>query len=149
MTDQYLIFLLGGMLFGVRLDGAVEIVPWRQARKVPRAYSYVEGILDYRGTIYPIFDPAPALELRAAPGSIGFTAEEHRRGPRESIIFLRAGDAPFGISVDKVVKMMRVDEVLPPPDESVVKSHYVKGLAYDEGQEIVILDFERLLFHGR
>lgn len=149
MTDQYLIFLLGGSLFGVRLDGAVEIVPWRQARKVPRAYSYVEGILDYRGTIYPVFDLAPALGLKDAPGSIGFTAAEPRRGPRESIIFLRAGSVPLGISADRVVKMMRVDEVLPPPNESVVNAQYVRGLAYDEGQEIVILDFERLLFHGR
>lgn len=148
MTDQYLIFVLAGTLFGIRLDGAVEIVPWRQARKVPCAYSYVEGILDYRGTIYPVFDLAPVLGLKA-PGSIGFAAAEPSGGPRESIIFLRTGKEPLGISADRVVKMTRVDELLPPPKESAVNVQYVKGLVYDEGREIAILDFERLLFHGR
>ena len=63
MTGSYLVFLLGGKLFGARLSGAVEILPWRLSRAVPLSYSYVEGLLDYRGTIYPVFNLAQRLGM--------------------------------------------------------------------------------------
>ena len=148
MTDGYLVFALAGKQFGVRLDGAVEIVPWRQSRSVPLSYSYVEGLLDYRGTIYPVFNVAAVLGLRAA-GPIGFTADAPPEERPQSIILLRTKESPFGIAVGAVVKMTRFDEIQPPPKDCVVKSEFVNGLAYDQGQETVILDFERLLFHGR
>ena len=47
---QLSIFLLSGRLFGARLSGAIEIVPWRRSRPVPQSYFYVEGLIDYRGS---------------------------------------------------------------------------------------------------
>ncbi len=67
---------------------------------MPLAYSYVEGLLDYRGIVYPVFNIAQQLGM-VKPGPIGFTAAESA-GTRggQSIILLEVNKNPFGIVVD-------------------------------------------------
>ncbi len=147
--QNFLLFRVGERILGVRLQGAVEIVPWQRPRQVPLSFSYVEGLRDYRGTIYPIFNLFQLLGL-TRPGPIGFIAPNGapRKNDR-SIILLREGDRPFGISVDAVVKMARLDDA---PDEKIdvkgIDTHLVKGVRYDEDQEIILLSFERLFHAG-
>ncbi len=149
MMQNFLLFRVGERIFGVRLQGAVEIVPWLQPRQVPLSYSYVEGVRDYRGTIYPIFNLAQLLGL-SRPGPIGFTAPDGG-GERtdSSIILLREGDSPFGITVDTVVKMAKLDDA---PDEKIdvkgIDKQLVKGIRYEDDQEIILLSFERLFYAG-
>jgi purine-binding chemotaxis protein CheW len=149
MTVGYLLFLLSGRIFGAELRGAVEIMPWRQGRRVPLSYSYVEGLIDYRGVIYPVFNLFQLLSLKPLE-PIGFIAE----GPAQpaalqSIILLEESKMLFGITVDNVVKMAKIDELSPVPQQTRgLDPQYIKGIAYDNNQEIIILDFERLLFHA-
>jgi chemotaxis signal transduction protein len=82
MTSSYLVFLLSGKLFGVRLIGALEILPWRRSRVVPLSYDHVEGLIDYRGTIYPVFNLGRQLGV-SKTGPIGFTAPGGICGGRE------------------------------------------------------------------
>ncbi len=146
MRSSYLLFLLSERLFGVKLTGAIEILPWRPSRRVPLAYSFVEGLLDYRGTVYPIHNLAKRLGLgRQEP--IGFAAAPAEPGTGgQSIILLEERGAPFGIVVDSVARMTGLDEPAAAPERvQGIDPQYVKGFAYDEEQEIMILDFERLL----
>jgi len=146
MTSSYLLFLLSGRLCGVRLSGAIEILPWRRSRPVPLAYSYVEGVIDYRGTIYPVFNLSHRLGM-SKPGPIGFLAEEtdlQRTG--QSIILLEENKMRFGIIVDSVAKMAALaDPVSAPEKVQDIDPKYVKGIAQEDDQDIMILDFERLL----
>ncbi len=149
MTGRYLLFLLCGQLFGARLEGALEILPWRSARKVPLAYTYVEGLIDYRGILYPLFSLAQRLGLKPQ-GPIGFAAQGAPvQADLQSIILLEGKKAPFGITVDSIVKMIQADEVAPPPvKDPSAGDGFIRGLLYDDNKEIVLLDFERLFFHG-
>jgi chemotaxis signal transduction protein len=149
MISSYLIFHLAGRLFGVKLLGAIEILPWRRSRFVPLSYSYVEGLIDYRRTIYPMFNLAQRLGL-SKPGPIGFTAKETERAAAgRNIILLEENKKPFGIIVDGVAKMAKLeDATLAPGKVQGVDPAYVKGIAYEDDQEIVILDFERLFHAG-
>jgi purine-binding chemotaxis protein CheW len=146
MKSSYLLFLLAEWLFGVKLVGAIEILPWRLCRRVPLSYSYVEGLLDYRGTVYPVYSLAQRLGL-GKPGPIGFTAGQEEPATREqSIILLEENSMPFGIVVDSIVRMTSLDEPAVAPEKiQGVDPQYVKGISYEEDQEIMILDFERLL----
>ena len=149
MTSSYLLFLLSERLFGVRLVGAIEILPWRDSRRVPLSYPYVEGLLDYRGTLYPVYNLVQRLGL-ARTGSIGFTAMQQQAAvsTAQSIILLEENKRPFGISVDSVIKMALLEEQPAPPEKVQGIDHkYVKGFVYDEDHEIMTLDFERL-FHA-
>jgi len=149
MRNSYLLFLLSERIFGVKLVGAIEILPWRQPRPVPLSYSYVEGLLDYRGTLYPVHNLAQRLGL-GRPGPIGFTAEQQapaRTG--QSIILLEENKVPFGIVVDSVVRMTSLEDPVPAPNKvRGIDPKYVKGFVYEEDQEIMVLDFERLLNAG-
>ena len=148
MTN-YLLFLLSGRVFGVRLRGAIEILPWRPSRSVPMSYSYVDGLLDYRGAVYPIFNLARRLGI-SQPGPIGFTAadSEAARAP-QSIILLEENNMPFGVIADGVVRMTRLEEQPASPEKvQGIDLRYVKGCVTDEDHEALILDFERLFHAG-
>jgi purine-binding chemotaxis protein CheW len=149
MMSRYLLFLLFEQMFGVKLQGAIEILQWRPTRKVPLSYSYVEGLLDYRGTLYPVHNLAQRLGL-TQPGPIGFTAEQ--KDPLtagRSIILLEENNTPFGIVVDSVMRMTNLEEPVAAPEKvRGIDPKFVKGFAFEEDQEIMILDFERLLHAG-
>ncbi len=149
MTINYLLFLLSGRLFGVKLDGALEILPWRPSRRVPLSYSYVEGLIDYRGVVYPVFNIAQELGM-VKPGQDGFTAEESaamRSG--QSIILLEVKKNPFGIVVDSVVKMTPLTSPIAGAAKlRGVDPKFVQGLVFEGDREIMILDGERLLHAG-
>ena len=147
MTSNYLLFRLGEQLFGVRMQGAIEILPWRRSRPVPQSYTYVEGILDYRGTIYPVFYLSQLLGM-PKQGTIGFTAPEAAPLKGKSIILLQESDRPFGISVDSVVKMAQFEDPAGAMPDKGVNANFVKGVQYDENQEIILLSFERLFHAG-
>jgi len=149
MTSSYLLFLLSERIFGVKLLGAIEILPWRRSRHVPLSYSYVEGLIDYRGTVYPIFNIGQRLGL-SRPGPIGFTPEaSDQADKKQSIILLEEKQVTFGIIVDSVVKMTKLeDPSLSPVKAQGLDAKYIRGMAYDDEQEIMILDFERLLHAG-
>lgn len=148
MISSYLVFLLAGRLFGTKLQGALEILPWRRSRSVPLSYSYVEGLLDYRGTIYPVFNIGQRLGI-SSPGPIGFLAgNKERTDGGTSIILLEVNKAPIGIVVDSVVKMAKLEEQAAKPRSTPeIDPNYVKGIVIENEQEILVLDFERL-FHG-
>ncbi len=149
MTSSYLIFHLAGKLFGVRLGGALEILPWRRSRTVPRSYAHVEGLIDYRGTIYPVFNLERRLGM-SKTGPIGFTAVEQEHAKTgQSIILLEDGNIPFGIIVDSVVKMAKFEDSFSAPEKTPgVDARFVKGTAFDDDQEIMILNCERLIHAG-
>jgi len=146
MMSSYLIFQLGGRLFGAKLLGAIEILSWRKPRPVPLSYPYVEGLIDYRGTVYPVFNLYRRLGL-SRPGPIGFTAQKKTEpaGAGLSIILLEANKIPFGIIVDGVAKMAFLEEApIEPGKAHSVDPQFIRGIAFEDEQEILILDFERL-----
>jgi chemotaxis signal transduction protein len=151
MMNNYLLFRIAERLLGVKLQGAIEILPWRRSRPVPLAYSYIEGVMEYRGTVYPVFHLAQILGV-SRTGPIGFTAQapgadELRKG--QSIILLEEGGKPFGITVDSVVKMARLEDPKDSPAESKgINMKLVKGIQFDEDKEITLLNFERLFYAG-
>lgn len=148
-TNSYLLFLLSERLFGVRLIGAIEILSWQPARQVPLSYSFVEGLLEYRGAIYPVYNLAQRLGL-AKPAPPGFTAEQQQaEGKGHSIILLEENKIPFGIRVDVVVKMSKLEEQPAGPEKvHRIDQKFVKGVVYEEDREALILDFERLFHAG-
>jgi len=148
MTSNYLLFRIAERLFGVKLQGAIEILGWRRSRPVPLAYSYIEGVMEYRSNVYPVFHLAQLLDV-SRPGPIGFTAASGDEQPKgQSIILLQEGDRPFGITVDSVVKMARLEDPTDLPAEiKGINPKLVKGVQMDDDQEIILLSFERL-FHA-
>ena len=122
MSTTYLLFLLGERRFGVTMAGAKEIFAWRKPRPVPLSYSYVEGLIDYRGGIYSVFNLEQRIGLKRQ-GPIGFSAQKQiATAPYKgkSIILFEKGASRFGIIVDSVLKMLPIEE----PKEALKKSTF-------------------------
>lgn len=152
MSADYLIFSLAGRTFGADLASAVEIVPWMATKRVPLAYSYVEGLLDYRGRICPVFNLEKRLELKPL-GPIGFIKTDSPSGRQAagSLLLLDEKGTRFGIGVDAVLRMARIEMAAEPPPRSAVQGiepQFISHIVPSEDGDIIILDFERLLFHA-
>jgi purine-binding chemotaxis protein CheW len=148
MTSSYLLFTLCDRLFGVRLSGALEILGWRPVRMVPLSYPFVEGLLEYRGTIYPVYNLARRLGIET-PGPTGFTVEDLEAESKTQIILLEEKKMPFGIHVDSVVKMLNLEEQFAGPEKvQGIEHKFVKGIVQEDEREVLILDFERLFHAG-
>jgi len=60
---QYLLFLVGGVLYGVEALKAQEIVEYSSITKVPTMNSFVKGVTNIRGNIVPVIDLLDRFEL--------------------------------------------------------------------------------------
>ncbi len=146
MTGTYLLFRLAGRRFGVRLQGAIEILPWRPLRSVPLSYSYVSGLLDYRDALFPVYDLGRRLGL-AKSGSDKDAGGEQQ--VLRSIILLEEKKMPFGIIADSVVKKTGLEESAASPERlQGIDPRYARGFVHHDYQEALILDFERLFHAG-
>lgn len=54
--NQYLLFLVGGVLYGIEALKAQEIVEYSNITKVPTMKSFVKGVTNIRGNIVPVID---------------------------------------------------------------------------------------------
>ena len=51
-----LLFRVGAAVYGCDIDDIREIVPFRQATRLPGAPAYVQGLINLRGTIVTVLD---------------------------------------------------------------------------------------------
>ena len=64
-TAQYLTLGLDGETFGIGIRNVREILDMRPISKIPHAPNFLLGMIDVRGTSYPIVD----LRMRLGEGS--------------------------------------------------------------------------------
>lgn len=151
MNTSYLMFSLADRVFGVRLSGAKEIFPWRKPRPVPLSYSYVVGLIDYRGKVYPVYNMELRMGLKR-PGPIGFATKEPV--PQEplknrSIILFEEKGIPIGIIVDSVLKMVSLEEPTEKPKKSEgMDPAYIRGVVKADDQDIFLIDMEKVIHAG-
>jgi chemotaxis signal transduction protein len=104
--------------------------------------------LDCQGIIYPAFNLGQWLGLGKL-GPIGFTIEPmHPAGKVQGIILLEKNKAPFGIVVDSVVGVTKLEDPTahPAPNRARdIDPKFIKGYIYEVCQTIMIHDYERLL----
>ncbi len=134
---QLVIFQLGREEFAVEVTQVREIIRMQDITRMPKAPSFVEGIINLRGQIIAVLDLAQRLSLEAA-----------ERGSETRIIVVEAGDIKVGMIVDSVSEVMRIneDEVEPSPALAAdVEAVYLKGVVKQENRLIILLDLTRIL----
>ncbi len=134
---QLVIFQLGREEFAVEVIQVREIIRMQDITRMPKAPSFVEGIINLRGQIIAVLDLAQRLNLEAA-----------ERGSETRIIVVEAGDVKVGMIVDSVSEVMRIgeEEVEPSPALAAdVEAVYLKGVVKQENRLIILLDLTRIL----
>ena len=134
---QLVVFQLGAELYGVDIARVHEIIRLQTITRVPRAPSFVEGVINLRGKVIPVVD----LRRR-----FGLPTAEHTRATRTVVVEI--GDQVVGIIVDSVSEVLRVNtSTVEPPSPVVagIDSEYLHGIAKLPERLVILLDLDRVL----
>jgi purine-binding chemotaxis protein CheW len=140
-TAQYLTLGLDGETFGISIRNVREILDMRPISKLPHAPDFLLGMIDVRGTGYPIVDLRVKLGLPRVP------ATEATR-----IIIL---DVPIsgriigvGFVADCVFEVTDIDEsqtVAAPSVGGRWQSDYLAGIGRKGERFVMLFDLARLM----
>lgn len=132
------LFRLDEDVFGIDINHIQEINKNLSFTKVYRAADYVKGVMNLRGQIVTVID------LRLI---FRYAANDMRIGSR--VIIVKYKNESVGFLVDKMEDILNVDpEKLENRAAKIegVNENYFSGVYKEEGELVVILDVDQILF---
>ena len=121
---QLVIFNLGVEEYAINISYAEEIIRIPKFTKIPNVPSFIEGVINLRGTVIPVFD----IKKR-------FGIEQTERSTDSRLLILELGGMKAGIIVDDVSEVIRIDE------QSIQNlSSEIVGISKNSIQGISIID---------
>lgn len=139
---QVVIFRLGAEEFGVPIMSVQEIVRVPETlTRVPKTPSFVEGVINLRGTVLPVIDQRNRLGLPSLPRSEG-----------QRIMVYMLGARRTGFIVDSVAEVLRIPraQIAPAPSLSSEQSQLISRVANLQGDKrlVMLIDPRHLLDGG-
>jgi purine-binding chemotaxis protein CheW len=142
---ELLTFHIAGEQYALDIEHIVEIVPPREATRVPNADDSIVGIISLRGTIVTIVDVRRHLRH-------GSTAAGRQRGgaaaPEARVVVVQYGSETVGFEVDRVLRVVKVDRAAVEPHpvvHSSEQSEAIRGVFRQANALTILLDFDKLL----
>lgn len=133
---QLVSFKLGEEEFGVDILKVQEINRLVEITKVPKAPSFVEGVINLRGKVIPIID----LRKR-----FGLELKVHDKDTRIVVVDIDGGI--MGMIVDAVSEVLRLptSTIEPAPEIATsIDSEYIRGVAKLEDRLLIFLDLSKV-----
>lgn len=135
---QYVVFRLGAEVFGIDINKVKEIIVYQEPTHVPGSSDTIEGIINLRGHVIPIFN------LRKK-----FNVPEAENTRKTRIIVVEAGNGSVGIVVDSVSEVVMIPGSLIEKPSNLLASDvdrmYITGVAKMELALVIILDVEKVI----
>jgi purine-binding chemotaxis protein CheW len=129
--EQFIIFRLGGQEYGMPIAAVEEIArPPERITRLPKAPSFVDGMMNLRGIVVPIVD----LRRR-------FDVASKEPGIAERVLVLAIGGGKTGFLVDSVSEVLKVppDAIRPAPELSAEQMRLIGRIANFDAQSRMIL----------
>ena len=136
-VEQLVTFSLGSEEFGVDIMRVQEIIRIPPITRVPKAPNYVEGVINLRGNVIPV------ISLRTR---FGMTRVEETDLSR--IIVLQVQAKVFGIRVDAVTEVLRIDSdaIKPPPPIALgMDSLFIRGVGEIGERLLILLELDHIM----
>jgi purine-binding chemotaxis protein CheW len=135
---QVVIFHLGREEFGVRIDQVKEIIEMTHITRMPKAPSFIEGVINLRGEVVAIIDLAKQFDL-----------PKSERGEETRIVVVDVDDNIVGMIVGSVPEVLRIstEDIDPTPSliESRIDTRYIEGIGKLEDRLFVLLNLNKVL----
>jgi purine-binding chemotaxis protein CheW len=135
---QLVVFKLGEEEYGVDVSQVREIVKLMPITRIPRAPSFVEGVINLRGQITTIID----LRKR-------FGVEKSGGDESRCIMVTELESNVVGMIVDSVSEVLRLPteniDPTPPMVMTKISADFLKGVGKLDGRLIILLDLGRIL----
>lgn len=131
---QIVVFKLGDEHFAVETEHVQGINDMMSITKVPKAPSYIKGLINLRGSIKSLVDINLLLDVNSS-------------GVQNNIIILTVEDEEIGISVDEVEEVLDIEEtsIQKLEKDSNKAQPYIKGILNYEDKLLTIIDIDKLL----
>ena len=121
---QLVVFTLGAEEYAINISYAEEIIRIPKFTKIPNVPSFIEGVINLRGKVIPVFD----IKKR-------FGIVQTERNVDNRLLILELGGMKAGIIVDDVSEVIRIDE------QSIQNlSSEIVGISKNSIQGISIID---------
>ena len=135
--QQYVIFKLSNEDYAINIMNVTEIIPFEQAVALPNVPDFVEGVINYRGSVIPII----CLKKRF---SIPLDKVDHNT----RIIIINMGNKQVGFIVDEASQTMKIEDDqidIARNISSNIDMKYINGVAKIENNLVILVDLERIL----
>ena len=135
---QVVIFRLGREELGARIDQVKEIIEMTHITRMPKAPSFIEGVINLRGEVVAVIDLAKQFDLPAS-----------ERGEKTRIVVVDVDDNIVGMIVDSVPEVLRISmgNIDPTPSliESRIDTRYIEGIGKLDDRLFVLLNLSKVL----
>ncbi len=133
---QVACFRLGDDLYAVDIMRIKEIIRPQKLAMLPKAPSFVEGVLNLRGAVIPVLDLRKRFDMPSRE------ADQNRR-----LLIIALAGCTIGLVVDEVTEVITVPvaQIKPPPQVGHVDAAYLLGVCLAGDSLIMLLNPDRLL----
>lgn len=135
--SQFVTCHVDGEEFAVDILSVQEIIRMVEITKVPKAPSFVEGVINLRGRIIPVLDLRRRLGV---PGT--------ERTAQSRIVVVMVRGRAVGLVVDSVSEVLRIPKSAMEPAPALgatVGAEFIQGVGRLEDRLLTLLDLKRLL----
>ena len=129
--EQFIIFRLGQQDYGVAIAAVGEIArPPEHLTRLPKAPTFIDGVMNLRGSVVPIVDLRRRFELG-----------DPQQAEARRILMLTIGGVTAGFLVDSVSEILKVptDVIRPAPEVSPEQMRLISRVINLESSERLIL----------
>jgi purine-binding chemotaxis protein CheW len=134
---QFISFSVGQEEYGVELLRVKEVIRVREITWLPKAPSFVKGIINLRGDIIPIIDLRDKFGLEARAN----TAQTR-------VIVVEVEGRLIGMVVDSASQVVRIpaDQIdAPPPVLGGLSQEFITGVGKTEDKLVILLNVDAIL----
>ena len=130
-------FGLAGETYGIDILSVREIITTEAITRVPNTKPFVEGVMNLRDQVIPIFDMKKRLDIRV----------NNSKTEEKNIIIVEVSKVSTGLKVDDVLGIIELkNSKITPPDtfQGSVPTEYMRGIGRTEDGAIILLEVTEL-----
>jgi purine-binding chemotaxis protein CheW len=134
---QTVVFSLNGQFYGAEASQVFQIIRYQEVTKVPRMPKFIEGIINYRGSVLPVINLSKRFDI----GDMEITK-------KTKILITRMDDKLAGFMVNDVSEIIKfTDEDIEPAPLMINSeaSSYLNKVGKKGNKLISIIDLEKVL----
>jgi purine-binding chemotaxis protein CheW len=134
--EEFLCIRVSNEIYGINIMSIKEIIKSREVTEIPRAPSFVSGIISLRGVIIPIVDMLDRLGLMKETVT-----------SRGRIVVVRHGDGFTGLLVDEVIQVVRIAKDRFEPAPAVldgINRDFVSNIGRTDNRMIILLNLDTI-----
>ncbi len=137
---SYLSFELGNEMFAADVSKVLEILEMRPITKVPRAPSYMRGVINLRGSVLPVLDTRIKFGMKPKEDTVDTCIV---------VLNVTMDDEPLtlGALVDSVEEVLELtdNDIEPPPTiGSKFNPEYLNGMVKMDDNFIMVLNVDKV-----